>query len=496
VIEQREIRAPVSRLHPVKPPPEQPIDVRRYVNALRRSRLLIAAIVTLLTAVVLGLSLALPKTYTAQATILFDETPSLTASADAQRQLATIQKLLVTRDVLALGARKLPRESAGTLAGKVHASVDPNANIVLVAASASTPKSAARTANAVASAFLARERGVELSRVQAARTRLTKAIARLRGKPGAKAEIPLLRDRLSELSVNAATAGSELQLADPARPPDAASSPRPVRSAAFAFVAALFIAVLVALGRERIAPRVVEARELERLSGFPIVAELPRAGRHGVAAAASEREAHDVLAAILMAQLPRQRQQVLLVTSALADKGKVRVTAGLSRALARAGEAALVVDADLRRPSLEQLFGMERAPGLAEILAAARHGDTDTAAGMIVGPPTSASPRRRTGSLAVLGAGAATSPSLVSPDALEVLFGELRQSAFTFVVIHAPPLLGPEGCRSWAQHADAVLVVSRLDRMALGDAVELGEQLEQIDTTVLGHVVFGDGTSS
>jgi Mrp family chromosome partitioning ATPase len=197
-----------------------------------------------------------------------------------------------------------------------------------------------------------------------------------------------------------------------------------------------------------------------------------------------------------MAQLPRQRQQVLLVTSALADKGKVRVTAGLSRALARAGEAALVVDADLRRPSLEQLFGMERAPGLAEILAAARHGDTDTAAGMIVGPPTSASPRRRTGSLAVLGAGAATSPSLVSPDALEVLFGELRQSAFTFVVIHAPPLLGPEGCRSWAQHVDAVLVVSRLDRMALGDAVELGEQLEQIDTTVLGHVVFGDGTSS
>jgi Mrp family chromosome partitioning ATPase len=151
----------------------------------------------------------------------------------------------------------------------------------------------------------------------------------------------------------------------------------------------------------------------------------------------------------------------------------------------------LVVDADLRRPSLEQLFGMERAPGLAEILAAARHGDTETAAGMIVEPPASASSRRRSGSLAVLGAGEAASPSLVSPDALEILFGELRDSAFTFVVIHAPPLLEAEGCRTWARHVDALVVVSRLERMSPGDLVELGDQLDQVDTTVLGHIVLG-----
>jgi len=496
MIEQRDMPVPVSRLHALEPPAEQPIDVRRYVNALRRSRWLIAAIVVGLTAIVLVLSLSLPKTYTAQATILFDETPSLTSSTDAQRQLATIQKLLMTRDVLALGARKLPGETSATLSGKVHASVDPNANIVLISASSPEPRHAARTANAVASAFLARERAVELARVKAARTRLTNAIAQLRGTPGGKAEIALIRQRLSELSVSAASAGSELQLADAARPPNAASSPKPVRNAAFAFVAALFIAIIAALGRERIAPRVGEIRDLERLSGVPIVAEIPSAaGRRG-AGATAERDAYDALAAIVTAQLPQQRQNVLLVSSALSDKGKVRVTAGLSRALAQAGETALVVDADLRRPALEQLFGMERAPGLAEILAAARQGDIETAAGMIVEPPVSASSRRRTGSLAVLGAGDAASPSLVSPDAPEVLFGELRHSAFTFVVIHGPPLLEPEGCRSWAQHVDAMLVVSRLERMSPADVVELREQLEQVDTTVLGHVVVEGGTSS
>ncbi|HKD32750.1 MAG TPA: Wzz/FepE/Etk N-terminal domain-containing protein [Gaiellaceae bacterium] len=491
MIEQRDIQPTVARLHALDPPAEQPIDVQRYVNALRRSRVLIAAIVIGLTGFVLLLSLVLPKTYTAQSTILFDETPSATATTDAQRQLATVQKLLTTRDVLALSATKL-NTSVSELSSKVHASVDPNANIVSISASASTPQAAARTANAVAAAFLARQRSVELARIQVAKTRLTNAIAQLAGTPGGKAQIPLLRARLGDLSASAATAGDELQLADRAQPPSKPTSPRPVRNAAFAFVAALFIAILVALGRERVAPRVGERRDLERLSGVPILTEIPEAGR-GAAGAVAEREAFDVLAAVVQAQLPRQRQKILLVTSALNDKGKVKVTAGLSRALAQSGEAALVVDADLRRPSLEQLFGMERAPGLAEILAAARHGDTETAAGMIVEPPASASSRRRTGSLAVLGAGEAASPSLVSPDALQVLFDELGQSAFTFVVIHAPPLLEPEGCRAWAQHVDALIVVSRLEKTSPNDLVELRDQLEQVDTTVLGHVVLGRG---
>ena len=69
--------------------------------------------------------------------------------------------------------------------------------------------------------------------------------------------------------------------------------------------------------------------------------------------------------------------------------------------------------------------------------------------------------------------------------------GQLRESAFTFVVVHAPPLLESEGCQAWAQHADALLVVSRLEKMAPNELVELREQLEQVNTIVLGHVVLG-----
>jgi uncharacterized protein involved in exopolysaccharide biosynthesis len=131
MIEQRRVTERVSRLRAIEPPQEQPVDVRRYVNALRGSWLLIAAIVIPVTAGVLALSLTSPKTYSSTATMLLDESPD-TASADAARQLATIQTLLTTRNVLHEAARRLPGESAQTLAGKITAAVDPNANIVRI----------------------------------------------------------------------------------------------------------------------------------------------------------------------------------------------------------------------------------------------------------------------------------------------------------------------------------------------------------------------------
>ena len=493
MIEQHKTPASVSQLHALDLQPEQPIDVGRYLEALRRSKWLIVAIVVAVTGIVLAMSLALPKSYAAQSTILFDEGPSVMATTDAERQLATIQKLLVTRDVLARAAKQLHGETAASLAGKVHAAVDPTANIVSITASDSSPDRAAKISNVVAGAFLARERAVELARIRAEEARLQAQILGLKGTPGAKPQIALIRERLSELSVSEATAGSELQLADPARPPTRADSPRPLRNAGFALVAALFIAMLVALGRERVAPRIGEPRELERLSGLPILTEIPKTRRHfrDPDASLRERDAYDALASVVAAQLQPRRQHILMLTSPAADDSKALVTAGLSRALAQAGETALVIDADLRRPALEQLFGMEPAPGLAEILVAARQGDDDAAAEMIVEPPASASSRRRTGSLAVLGAGEAASPSLVTPDALEILFGELARSGFTCVILNGPPVLGYPDCRAWAANADAVVVVSRPERLAPSEAIELHDELQRVETPVLGHVVIG-----
>ena len=489
MIEQQRVTERVSRLRAIEPPQEQPVDVRRYVNALRGSWLLIAAIVIPVTAGVLALSLNSPKTYSSTATMLLDESPD-TASADAARQLATIQTLLTTRNVLQEAARKLPGESAQTLAGKVTAAVDPNANIVRINASAESPRAAARIANAVTTVFLSRQRTSELRRLEASRARLVDALARLRGTPGSRAEIALIKERLTELSISEANAGSELQLADAARVSARPVSPRPVRNGAFAFVAALFIAVIVALGRARVAPRVGGPRELGQLTGLPILTQVPQARRRPGGASPVERESYESLAAVVKSQLPSRRQHILFVTSAFADEGKESVTAGLGLALAHAGEKTLLVDGDLRRPTLERLFGMEPAVGLAEILASAQRGDEDAAADVIMEPPASAS-KRETGSLSVLGTGDASASVVVSGDALEVLFRELARSAFSYVLIAGPPLLGPVDSRLWVRGVEAVLIATQPERLTPTDAVELRERLDGIGANILGHVVVG-----
>jgi capsular exopolysaccharide synthesis family protein len=59
---------------------------------------------------------------------------------------------------------------------------------------------------------------------------------------------------------------------------------------------------------------------------------------------------------------------VLLVTSAQAREGRTAIAANLATALAHAGSDVIVVDADLRRPSLSEVFGADARPGLTDLL--------------------------------------------------------------------------------------------------------------------------------
>jgi capsular polysaccharide biosynthesis protein len=500
--ERWEAGPPVTRLQPREPAAEQPIDVRRYANALRRSGLLIAFIVTGFSALVLTLSLALPKTYSATSRILLDQPPGFSESAtDVERRLATIRTLLTTRDVLARAARRIEGESTNTLDDKVSASVDAKANIINVQATDASASGAAEIANDVAAAFLTKQRTAEQRRLARTSASLRQAIVRLRGTRGARSEIAAIRERLSELSVSQASAGSELQLAEAARPRTTPDSPRPVRNTIFAFFAGLFIAVLVAIGRERIAPRVGGPRELSELSGLPVLTQITqprnrrfgRDGRVGV----GKREAYQTLSALIGLQLEPARQHTLLVTSALADEGKAEVTAGLGRAFALAGEKALIVRADMRRQSGSDAAGAE-VPGLAEILSAPSNQQRQAAADMLADPKDSVSTSDGTGSLAVLGTGntPANPARLVSGDALDVFFKQLARSDYAYVLIEGPPLLGLADCRFWAQRVDGTLLVSRPELLEPNDVIEVREVLESLDAKALGHVVVNSHIGS
>src|SRR5262245_17300164 len=109
-------------------PSDQPVETGRFVDALRRSWVIVAVIVVSLTAVVLVASALLPSSYRATAKIVLANTTDPLQSSDVattERRLATINALLTTRETLRRAARRVPGETAATLDEKVTSAVDP-----------------------------------------------------------------------------------------------------------------------------------------------------------------------------------------------------------------------------------------------------------------------------------------------------------------------------------------------------------------------------------
>jgi capsular exopolysaccharide synthesis family protein len=178
----------------------------------------------------------------------------------------------------------------------------------------------------------------------------------------------------------------------------------------------------------------------------------------------------------------RRPLRVLAVTSAGRREGRTLTAANLAMTAAREGRATVLVEADLRRPSLARLLGLAPRPGIAEILA----GRADLGQALI-----------RIGPLALLLAGDAGSDpgALVRSVAAPGLLDQLR-AAHDLVVLDAPPVLAFSDGDRLSGDADAALLVVRagatprqvvrLALDALGDRA-VGIVLNDVDPAAVAH---------
>lgn len=479
---------------------DEPVDVPRYLAALKRAWPLILLLIVLMTLTVLVLSLALPKSYEASARIVFDDRAGAGAleTTDVEtvrRQLATVQVLLTTSDVLRQVAQRVPDESADTLEDKVETSVDEDANIIDVTATDGDAAGAAAIANAVARQFLEMEAAADKARFARSREALQTALARLGDSSARRAEADALRTQLNDLNLSEAANGDRLRLAQSAEPPSSPASPRPVRNTIFAFFASAFIAVLAALAIDQIAPRLSSTRELSRLTGAPVLAAMPAARRLRGRRRQVE-EAYQALQAAAL-QLPPDRK-VLLVTSAFPSHDKSSVSLRFARSIARSGSRTLLVSGDVRSPRIEQLLEVQGAPGLADTVRAIADGQPREVQELLVEKIEGVSPLRRAPELDLLPAGGADGnhAQLFAREPMSQLFEALERSDYRYVVVDGPPLLGVVDGPLLATYADAVIAVCRLDRMTPAAAAELGDVLQQLSSPAIGLVALGVRTIS
>lgn len=237
---------------------EDPTEVRRQLEAIRRSRWLIAAIVVLLTIIVVVVSASLPNRYRATASIVMNVTTDPLATTDVnivKVEHATIARLLTSTDVLAAAARTVPGETEHSLRDNVSSNPNPDGNIITVTATAGAAGRAAQIANAVAHAFVSLQALEERAQLTADRAGLLQEEARVKDQPGAALQLQAIEQRLSQLGLSLAAIRTNLEIAQPATAPDSPASPKPVRNGIIAVFLGLFVGILVALGRDQVRAR-------------------------------------------------------------------------------------------------------------------------------------------------------------------------------------------------------------------------------------------------
>jgi capsular exopolysaccharide synthesis family protein len=253
------------------------------------------------------------------------------------------------------------------------------------------------------------------------------------------------------------------------------------------FALALFGVSLFEFRRRRVssADEVVQGLGIDLVGTLPLLPDGVRR-RLGGPKTPRDRYWHNLftesLNAVRTALVHRARREqlrVIMVTSALQGEGKSLVSCHLAASLARAGFKTLLVDADLRRPAVHQVFNLEATPGLSEVLSGAVGIDSAIRPGPVE-------------QLGVLPAGQRDEQTIqaLARGRAGAVWDQLRE-LYDFIVIDSPPVLPVADSLLIGQHTDGVVFSVLRDVSRLPSIYAAYERLTMLNIRILGAVVNG-----
>lgn len=356
-------------------PYRETLDLRSYLRPIWHWKWLVIVLVIAAAGGAYALTSREQKTYTAAALVYVQnaDPAAPTSTPPTAQQLADIATLFTSKAITntvyhSLG---LPIGSAGS----VLVSPSASSSFVSVAASSHSPVLAARLANAYATAFLASQaHGVTVAeQAAAAAARVTLSTIPASG----AANISQRQTLLGEIAADDAAAHNPspgATVPDPAVAPLFPSSPNPKRDALFAGLIGLLLGVGLAFVLDLADRRLTRVSSVQSVYGQSVIAVLPhvsnaRPARNGAALTPPEfiEVMRSLRVNLRLASGGRPLRSVV-VTSALPSEGKSTVARDLAFAYADAGERVLLIDCDLRRPSLAGQFSLSPQFGLAHVL--------------------------------------------------------------------------------------------------------------------------------
>lgn len=311
-----------------------------------------------------------------------------------------------------------------------------------------------------------------------------------------------LLERAAHTKLNRLVHVARARLVDEALPPETSVEPRVAASGALGFAGGLALGLILAVLRLRMDRTVRSGKDVEAL-GVTLLGVLPeidevvpqsglRAVDDGVRTSAPDRalvvlhaprsvaaECCRSIRTNLTFMSPDEPVRVIVVTSQRPQEGKTTVAVSLALSMALSGKRVLLVDTDLRRPRLHQVFNLRPGQGTSTVLA----GQAELADVVRTGPVEN---------LTLLTSGP------IPPNPSELLhtarFGALvaeARSRYDFVIFDSPPLGAVTDAAILAHHVDGTLIVARAGITPTAALRASIRRIQDVDAKILGSVLNG-----
>ena len=459
--------------------------------------------------------------YQASTTLLINQarnpgTPSYQDILTSERIAKTYAELLTRRPVIEEVATRLGLALENGELSDVELDVKPLRDTMLIelTAESPSPQLAAEVANTLPAVFIEQNEAIQTARFASSKANLSRELEALSQKieetqaainalekeadtPEKQAELTRLQSSLTQYQntyANLLQSYENLRLAEaqsmdtitviePATVPERPVRPRVRLNTLLAAIVGAMLATGTAFLIEYLDDTLKTPSDLREILGLPwlgSIARIPGSGfREHLIAAKEPRhpisEAFRTLRTNLQFSALDRPLKTLVVTSANPSEGKTTTAANLAVVMAQAGLSVILVDADLRRPRLHELFEVSNSRGLTD---AVLHGNPS---------PTDYVRETKIQGLRLLTSGQLppNPAELLGSRRMQQLIEHLKNEA-DVVIFDAPPTLPVTDAAVLGRQVDGVLLVVDAGETRREAALHSVETLRKVNANILG----------